>query len=182
MIVELTQTVNAPASAVWQVMGEDFDSIAEVVSGVYASQKRPGDGVNGAPMAGRVCYTSMGKHPLIETIKVWDPKARKVSYEAKSKSFPGFVKSLVNNWEFVEINDTQTEVRMRLEGELSFPFNHLMGGMMARRFKKIMPGLISEMEHYARTGKKHPEKTAFDATAKAEKTRNQLTAAALNIG
>lgn len=171
MIVELSKTVDAPASALWRVMGEEYADIANVVSGVYVSQARPGAGVNGAPIEGRVCHTSLGKHPLIETIKVYDPDARKLSYDANSKSFPAFVKSLVNNWEFREINEAKTEVRMRLEGDLSFPFNYLMASMMKWRFAKIMPGVIDELAHYARTGQKHPGKIASDATRKAQKSR-----------
>lgn len=171
MIVELTKTVDAPAAAMWRAMGEEFANIANVVSGVYVSELRPGRGVDDAPMVGRTCYTSLGKHPLIETLTVFDPEARRVSYSAKSKSFPAFVRSLTNNWEFVHINNTQTEVRMRLEGDLAFPFNYLMAGMMKARFKKLMPPAIEEIAYYARTGQKHPEKVASDATRKAAKSR-----------
>jgi hypothetical protein len=64
---------------------------------------------------------------------------------------------------------------MRLEGELSFPFNILMGPLMKMRFKSMMPSMINELAHFARSGEKHPDKVKFDASKDARRRIHTIT-------
>lgn len=174
MIVELKMLVNTPATDLWRVMAEQYTDIGNIVSGVYASGILDGECLGGAPVSGRVCYTNMGKHPLIEEITKYDAENFRISYNARSKSFPWFVKHLENNWEFKDHSEFQTEVSMRLEGTLSFPFNLLMGPMMKMRFKKMMPSMVEELAYFARSGEKHPDRVAFDELKGTQKKRQSI--------
>jgi len=169
MKISKTITINAPAEKVWDILGPNYTNAGDWASSVYASGARPGTPkVAAAPVAGRVCQTSLG--PFTETIEAFDESRRHVAYSASGEKMPGFVKRLANSWTVHPTGDT-SKVEMELNAEIAFPFNILMGPMMKLQFGKVVREATEELKHYAETGKPHPRKVKADASKKAMKAR-----------
>ena len=173
MKIEITRTVAKPIDDVWQLLGPQYVRAGDWASGVFASAAREGSPkVAEAPVAGRVCQTSLG--PFTETIEAYDPARHRISYSATGEKMPGFVRSLVNTWELEPLGATQTRVRMRLAVDIAFPFNILMGWMMQLQFGKVLRESIEEFAHFAEKGVPHPRKVKVNGTKKAIEARQAL--------
>ena len=169
MIIEISEKTNVPADRLWDVFGEAYPEIGTWSSGVFASKPREGNGPGGAPFQGRICETNFGK--LTETVTDYDPAARKITYLVKGEKMPGFVKRIENNWQFRDAGGGKSEIAMRMNGDLAFPFNILMGWMMKIQLKKDLNSNIEELIHFAESGQAHPRKVQVDASAKAQKAK-----------
>ncbi len=165
-----TTLINKPVADVWEVLGPGYERAGDWASSVYVSRARAGQPkVAAAPVAGRVCETSLG--PFTETIEAYDPIARRIAYSATGEKMPGFVRSLVNTWELVPKGSDRTEVRMVLEADIAFPFSLLMGWMMKLQFRKVLRESLEEFRHYVETGRPHERKVKADASKKAAGAR-----------
>lgn len=169
MIIELKQTTNVSADRLWQVFGEQYPDISKWSRGVYASKPRDGIAPNGAPFLGRICETSFGK--LTETIERYEPGQRTITYLVKGEKMPPFVKRMENNWHFRDLGNGSSEIAMRLNGKLSFPFSILMGWMMKLQLKKDLATNIEDLIHFAENERPHPKKDQADASPEARKAR-----------
>jgi hypothetical protein len=80
--------INAPADAVWDIIGRQFDRIGEWATAIPASAAVPQDvpvepTVTAAPVAGRVCDTGIGMVPqATEMIIAYSDRDRTVTYQA----------------------------------------------------------------------------------------------------
>ena len=165
-----TATVNAPIDRVWELLGPEYARAGDWASGVYASRARDGDPkVAGAPVAGRVCQTSLG--PFTESIEAYSERAHHVGYSAKGEKMPGFMKGLRNDWHLTAAGPNRTEVRMEMQADIAFPFSFLMGPMMRLQFGKVLRESLEEFVHFAETGQPHPRKARVDRTRKAVAAR-----------
>lgn len=169
MIIEMKETANVSAERLWHIFGEAYPDIERWSSGVFASKPRPGDGPGGAAFQGRICQTSFGK--LTETVTSYDPTARRITYLVKGEKMPSFVKRMENNWEFSDAGDGRGQIKMRLNGDLAFPFSILMGWMMKIQLKKDLRRNIEELIHFAEKDQPHPRKIKVDGTTKAQKAK-----------
>ncbi len=172
-----TITVARPIADVWQVLGPDYVRAGDWASSVYVSGARGGTPlVAEAPVAGRVCETSLG--PFTETIEVYDPAGHRLAYSASGEKMPGFVRSLVNSWTLDADGATRTRVTMELKADIAFPFNLLMGWMMRLQFSKVLREALQEFAHFVETGRPHPRKVKADASRKAVEARRAVQAPA----
>ena len=169
MIIEMREKTNVPADRLWAVFGEAYPEIGTWSSGVFASKACEGSGPGGAKFQGRICETNFGK--LTETVTAYDPSARKITYLVKGEKMPGFVKRMENNWQFKDPGNGKGEITMRLNGDLAFPMNILMGWMMKIQLKKDLRGNIEDLIHFAENGQAHPRKVKVDSSAKAQKAK-----------
>jgi len=169
MKIKRTLTVNAPPKQVWDILGPNYTRAGDWASSVFASDARPGTPkIAAAPVAGRVCQTSLG--PFTETIEAYDESRRHVAYSATGDKMPGFVKRLVNTWT-VRPKGSVSEIEMELNADIAFPFNILMGPMMKLQFGEVLREATEELKHYVETGKPHPRKLKANASKKAAKAR-----------
>ena len=169
MIIEISERTNVSADRLWEVFGEAYPEIDTWSSGVFASKPRAGSGPGGANFQGRICETTFGK--LTETVTAYDPAARKITYLVQGEKMPGFVKRMENNWQFKDTGNGKGEIEMRLNGDLAFPFNVLMGWMMKIQLKKDLRSNIEELIHFAESGQAHPRKVKVDGSPKAQKAK-----------
>ncbi len=169
MKIKRTLTIDAPPDRVWDILGPNYTKADDWASSVYVSGARPGpQKVAAAPVAGRVCQTSLG--PFTETIEAYDEARRYIAYSATGDRMPGFMKRLVNAWT-VRPKGGISEVEMELNAEIAFPFNILVAPMMKLQFGKVLREATEELKHFAETGKPHPRKTKTDASKKAIEAR-----------
>jgi hypothetical protein len=115
-------TVEAPADAVWDVIGRRFDRIGDWATAIPMSTAvgRSNDataatvppaisGIVGAPVAGRVCQTGVRLLPQItETITAYDDAARSLTYQASG--LPRFVITARNTWTVTPLDQHHTRV------------------------------------------------------------------------
>ncbi|WP_305988322.1 SRPBCC family protein [Roseibium sp. MMSF_3544] len=169
MKIKRTLVINASPEHVWEILGANYTRAGDWASSVYFSSARAGTpAIDGAPVAGRVCQTSLG--PFTETIESYDEHRRHLAYSATGDKMPGFVKRLVNSWTVYPMAD-KSRVEMELSADISFPFNFLMGPMMKMQFGKVLREATEELKHFAETGKAHPRKVKSDASRKAVAAR-----------
>lgn len=166
MKIERTFTINAAADQVWNVLGPQFDKVGEWASAVQHSAPRVGNGPGTAPVAGRVCETDLG--PFKESILEYDEVRRILAYDAKGDKMPFFVRDLRNRWQVTPKADGTSQIDMRMQAQLQFPFNLLMGPLMRRQFASVLDKVGDELAHFVETGKPHSRKIqAQRAVAKA---------------
>lgn len=165
MKISRTINIDAPADRVWDILGPNYVNAGDWASSVYVSKARAGTPkVADAPVAGRVCQTSLG--PFTETIEAFDESRRHVAYSATGDKMPGFVKRLVNSWT-VNPSGHKSTVQMELSADIAFPFNILMGPMMKLQFGRVLRDATEELKYYAETGQPHARKVKLDASKKA---------------
>ena len=170
MEIAKTATINAPPAKAWDLLGPNYQCAGDWASSVFASRPRPGPPqVDGAPVAGRVCETSLG--PFTETIVGYRPEEMRLSYQATGDKMPGFVRSLTASWALDPVGPGKTRVSMTLVADLAPPFNVLMGWMMRRQFNKVLSESIEEFKHYVETGGPHPRKVKVDRSKQATAAR-----------
>lgn len=163
-------TVNAPVEKVWDILGPNYVDAGNWASAVFVSREQNGTKkVADAPVAGRICQTSLG--PFTESIEDYNLAAYRIAYSASGAKMPGFVKSLVNAWHLESVGTNQTRVEMDLNADIAFPFSFLMGWMMKMQFNKALSETIEDLKYYAETGKPHPRKIAADNSKKAFSAR-----------
>ncbi|MEM1362569.1 MAG: SRPBCC family protein [Pseudomonadota bacterium] len=172
MKIKKTTVIHATPDQVWEILGPKYAHAGDWASSVYASGPRLDAPVlANAPVAGRVCQTSLG--PFTETIEAYDAQRRHVSYSAAGEKMPGFVKRLTNSWT-VRAKGGASEVEMELNAKIAFPFNLLMGPLMRLQFARVLRDATQELKHYAETGTPHPRKVKVNGSQRAIEARAAL--------
>lgn len=172
MKIKKTIIIDATADRVWEILGPRYAQAGDWASSVYASVPRLDlPALSDAPVAGRVCQTSLG--PFTETIEAYDTQHRHVAYSATGEKMPGFVKRLTNSWT-VRAKGGMSEVEMELNAKIVFPFSWLMGPLMRMQFARVLKDATQELKHYAETGTPHPRKVKMNGSQKAIEARAAL--------
>jgi Polyketide cyclase / dehydrase and lipid transport len=103
MRVSVEIPIDAPADAVWQIVGPRFADIGRWASAIRSSRTanaEPPDRT--APFNGRVCETGLRIAPRVtETIVAYDDAARTLTY--KGDGLPAFVALASNRWRVTAI-------------------------------------------------------------------------------
>lgn len=168
-----TDQINAPIDKTWNTLGPHYAQVSNWASAVYASKARTGTPkVESAPVAGRVCQTSLG--PFVETLETYDPKTHKIAYSATSDKMPSFMNGLNNSWQLTALTPDVTEVRIELNADIAFPFSVLVGWMMKRKFNKALNDSMEDLKYYLENNKPHPRKIKIDTSDKAVVARSTL--------
>ncbi|MGB3636217.1 MAG: SRPBCC family protein [Rivularia sp. (in: cyanobacteria)] len=150
-------TVETSADKVWEVLGHNFDSVADWDSNVYVSQGNTSDRVLlNTPYSGRVCETVIGRFD--ETITRYDEGEKVVSYIAKGDKMPFFINQSSNIWTVIPLSDDKCQVEMCMEVSLLPVFNIIMAPMMRMQLSGVVKNVIEELKYFAEKGVAHPRK------------------------
>jgi hypothetical protein len=131
--------VDAPAEAVWDVVGRRFDRIGEWATAIAASQAVPArsdslataapaglavvPAVLDAPVTGRICRTGVRLLPQVtELLVAYDDATRTLTYRASG--LPAFVTIAENTWTVTPIDQHRTQVSLHAR----FDTRGLLGG------------------------------------------------------
>ncbi|MEM9157034.1 MAG: SRPBCC family protein [Cyanobacteria bacterium P01_F01_bin.33] len=153
--------INASADKVWNILGPQYDRVAEWVSTVQVSRSHDSGAVlPHAPISGRVCETDLG--PFQETITQYDEGERILAYQAQGEKMPFFVKQLSNHWTVTPLNNSQSRVDMRAEISLLPVFGLMMGPIMRMQMGGILTNATEELKYFAEKGVPHPRKLEAD--------------------
>jgi hypothetical protein len=105
--------INAPAEAVWDTIGRQFDRIGEWATAIPASAAVPQDvpgkpTVTAAPVAGRVCDTGIRMLPhATEMIIAYSDSDRTLTYQATG--MPAYVGVARNRWTITAVDQQRTQ-------------------------------------------------------------------------
>lgn len=145
------------AERVWDILGHQYDRVAEWASGVHASESRNSDvALQNAPCYGRICETDLGG--FRETITRYDERGKALSYSAQGDKMPFFVKQLANNWTVTPLSNHQARVEMCMEVSILPVFNLVMGPMMRMQLGGMAKQVAEELKYFAENGVPHPRK------------------------
>ena len=157
MKIVMRTLIAADIEKVWEHIGPQYAHVGKWASAVYDSKAIKGSAVaNTAPVAGRVCETSLG--PFEERIVQYDQSSKSLAYQAKGKKMPFFVKLLQGSWQLSTLSSGKTEVTMSLEAELLFPFSMLMGWIMKRQFSQVINETLEELKYFIEHNNVHARK------------------------
>ncbi|MEM8808808.1 MAG: SRPBCC family protein [Cyanobacteria bacterium P01_G01_bin.38] len=159
MQIKQQLTIDTSADKVWEILGPQFEHVADWVSAVHVSEGR-NNGVipHNAPTSGRVCKTDLG--PFKESILRYDERNRIIAYSAQGDKMPFFVKQLSNTWTVTPISNHKTRVEMCAEISLLPIFSLVMGPMMRMQMGGILKNAVEELKYFAEKGVPHPRKLA----------------------
>ena len=169
-----TVTIDKPIGEVWKAIGDNYADAGLWSSAIYASAATNGKAVDGAPVSGRVCETTLG--PFTESIVEYNADKTTLSYIASGDKMPGFVRQLKGSWRLSEKAGSATVVVMQLTADIAQPFQFLMGWMMKRQFNAAISVSLEDLKYYLENGARHPRKVKFDNSKKAESARAALVA------
>lgn len=148
--------LNVSIEKVWNILADEYHTIGKWARAVESSaENTEAASVNGSPVGGRVCKANIGD--VTETITAFDPSTYHLSYTAKSKSMPFFVRGLKGDW-LLKDNGSGTSVNLGFKADLMFPFSVLMGWILKRQFDKAITETLDDLKLYSETGKLHPDK------------------------
>lgn len=154
MKIETEIVINKLASAVWEIIGEQFGDIHVWASGLNHSQG------SGKKLTETVCESRAcdikGMGLIQETLLEYDPTRFTLQYEVV-KGFPFFVKSGVNRWTLSNV-DGATRVNTFAEIKTKGIVGSLMAPMMKMQMTGIMRKALEDLKYYAETGSPHPRK------------------------
>lgn len=174
MQISKTVDINKPADEVWNILGPQYEQADTWASAVFVSRaKTDKPHLPGAPVAGRVCETSLG--PFNENLVEYDPVKHKIAYSASGAKMPGFMRSLVNSWRVMPNDNASCRVVMQLNADIAQPFKFLMGWMMKSQFNGALSDSIDDLKVYAETGKPSGRKQKADSSKKAKKAKSLAT-------
>jgi hypothetical protein len=162
-------TVEAPADAVWDLVGRRFDRIGEWATAIAASApiaptpsataptRSPASTVAGAPVAGRVCRTGIRLLPEVtETIVAYDDAARTLTYRASG--LPAFVATARNTWTVTPVGEQRTRVTLQARFDTRGLISALARWAILIQVGRTSRHLAADLRHYLEHGTPSPRK------------------------
>jgi hypothetical protein len=153
--VERTESFEASADRLWQILADEFTDIASWASGIDRS-KANADAtilIDGAPSGGRVCEVP-GFGVTDERFTRFDAENKSFAYSVKAGKTPGFVKDFQSAWSVEAIGAQQARVTFTVSANATGILGALMGPMMKKRLAGTTETIIGDLKIYAETG--HP--------------------------
>jgi len=158
--------VDAPADAVWDVVGPRFAQIGDWATAIPASAAiaTPTAGsaaaatrlpvvptAVGAPVAGRVCTTGLRLVPQVtETLVAYDDANRTLTYEASG--MPAFVTTARNTWTVTPLDQQRTRVSVHARFDTRGLLGRLARWAILAQVGRTSRHLADDLRHYVETG------------------------------
>jgi hypothetical protein len=162
-------TVEAPADAVWDVVGRRFDRIGEWATAIPASAaiapippgtaptRSPAPTVVDAPVVGRVCRTGIRLLPEVtETIVAYDDAARTLTYQASG--LPAFVATARNTWTIIPLGERRTRVTLYAQFDTRGLIGALARWAILVQVGRTSRHLADDLRYYLEHGTPSPRK------------------------
>lgn len=142
--------INAPASVVWTILGEEFSQISKwagIIKSSFPDQEHlPPEG---ADAGARICVSQIAwAKDVTEKLTAFDPQEKTFTYEATS-GLPGFVQHAQNTWTVRPVSPgscivtTQGVLKMTpLLGRILYP-------IIRKQLEKAGAQLVMDLKSYA---------------------------------
>lgn len=144
------RTIDAPATDIWQVIGNDFGAISKSHPLVVRSEYVDG-ALQGELGTERLCYfKENGSQMLREKIVDWRPAQMEFDAAIKeTKKFPIDTGVTYFTMRVKPLSDNQSKLEMIMNYRTKPAF---MGGMMKGNFTKRLEDYLLAIEHHVLTG------------------------------
>lgn len=156
--------IDAPASVVWQTLGERFMHIGEWAAPITAScpigDAAPAVGVSRACTV--AAFGPMKPGRVVERLTSWRPEALSFEYEAV-EGMPAFVEHAVNRWQVVAVDAGRSVVRIHATLTLRGPAR-LAGCLVKWQLAASGRRVAEELKYFVERGAPHPRKASAAAT------------------
>ena len=159
--LSLDLIVDAPADAVWDVVGRRFDRIGDWATVIPASVAVPSPATvcPAAPVAGCVCQTGVPLLPRVtEMLVAYDEAGRSLTYEAAG--MPAFVAVARNTWTVVPLDERRSRVRLQARFDTRGLLGRLARWAILARVRRTNRYLAEDLQHYVEHGTPSPRKQA----------------------
>lgn len=162
--------VNAPADAVWQVVGRQFDRIGEWATAIKTSTAIPAAtqtttatdapaaaAMGTAPVAGRVCHTGVRLVPQItERLVAYDDTDRTLTYQAEQQ--PRFLKAARNHWRVEAIDERRSRISLHATVQPRGVLGWLGYLLLRVQLARLATEFLHDLQHYIEHGRPSPRK------------------------
>lgn len=171
-MTELSDSIDVDVAAdlVWNILANRFDRIGQWATAIPASAPAATATALidvGAPIPARVCDTGIRPIPQVtETIIAFDPGARTLTYQATA-GMPNFVTAARNTWTVTELDLQRCRVCYDAELSTQGLIGLIARPLMLARVARDGRHLLTDLKHYAETGRPSPRKLARTRTATA---------------
>lgn len=170
--------VNAPAEVVWEIVGRQFDRIGEWASAIPASTAIPTStqtpaaagaravaAIGDAPVAGRVCRTSVRLVPQItERLVAYDDASRTLTYQAERQ--PRFLRAARNHWRVETVDERRTRISVHATVQPRGALGWLGYLLLRVQLTRVAAQSLQDLQHYVEHGRPSPRKQRQLDTAK----------------
>ena len=149
-------TINAPAEKVWDILGHKFTDVHQWARSIPHSTVNPhAERVNGSPVGGRLCDTSIGN--ISEEFTAHDE-------EGMTFSFKGVIKSVmftrvVSSNKVVSVDADTSKVIVTPQIDLTL-LGKLMYPLIKLNLNKTVNEVLADLKYFAENDKPSPEKLA----------------------
>ena len=154
MQIQITQIINKPVAAVWEVLGKQFGQMHHWASVVHHAEGR-GAHIAQAVCDQRVCQVA-GMGQIREKVLEFDEKNFVLKYEVQ-EGFPFFVKRGVNRWSLSD-EGSATRVTIVADVETQGIVGAIMAPMMKMQLSRMLNQTAEELKYYVENNEIHPRK------------------------
>lgn len=152
--------VNVPAREVWRVLAHQFDQAGVWSSGIDSSEPLSEDLMDedrpeGAPVYGRVCYSSDMFGDASEKFTFYDEGGMRFGYAAIGDMPFGF-NDAENKWRVEEIDHERSLVGFDADVDMKWWIGIVMWPLKPIFKKMLGTRTLEELKFYVETGMPHP--------------------------
>ena len=147
MQLSSTHIINAPAGAVWSLMGERFADIGEW-SETVESSSLDGPLQVGSTRTCKLKPTPAGLDTIQETLTAFDHQRQHFAFDIVT-GLPSFMARVSSAWTIEELDSERTRARNELSIEVKWWMRPMLP-LIGRQFQKTIKLFIAEIEAAAR--------------------------------
>jgi len=147
-------TINAPAEKVWDILGHKFADVGAWARSIPKSvENHDAPKVNGSPVGGRLCDTSIGH--ISEEFTEYDEEGMRLSFKGviTSKMFD----SVISTNLVTPIDEKTSKVTVTPTIDLTI-LGKLMYPLIRMNLSKTINGVLLDLKYFAENDKPSPEK------------------------
>ena len=147
-----TDTIDASAARIWEILSDEFTDVAGWASSVDHSEAHDkATAPAGATVGGRTCEVP-GFGFTDERFTRYDEANKTFSFSVDAEKIPDFFKNLESTWKVVPTGPNTSEVTTKIAGEATGVMGALVRPMMKRKFSRLLNQGYEDLKVYAETG------------------------------
>lgn len=150
--IDKTDTINASADRVWEILSNGFADVGSWASAVDHSEAHDKAAAPaGAAVGGRTCEVP-GFGFTDERFTRYDDGNKTFSFSIEAEKIPDFFKNMESTWKVVPTGPNTSEVTTKIAGEATGVMGALVSPMMKRKFSSLLNQGYEDLKVYAETG------------------------------
>ena len=150
--IDKTDTINASADRIWEILSDGFADIGTWASAVDHSEAHTKAAAPaGATAGGRTCEVP-GFGFTDERFTHYDEANKTFSFSVEAEKIPGFFKNMASTWKVVATGPETSRVTTKIAGEATGLMGALVSPMMKRKFSGLLDQGYEDLRVYAETG------------------------------